>query len=85
MRLKEIHIHRQYSYAVGAQQGPLVGKITFESPTGEMTLQLTDKISEKLLAVLADELVEVAKDTAQIMRSQVIESVPALPALESGE
>lgn len=78
--IKSIIITESYGYGPGPRN--LQGKITFANDRGEIAVNLDATKIAKLVAVLADLLVETAQDTAQLMVSDVLDQAKAqsLPA-----
>ena len=75
MKLKSLRIHKDcYSehYA---------GAVEFEGSHGEVKLVLDERLSEKILAVCADEIVASSKEVAEAMTATFIES-QLTPAIE---
>lgn len=66
--IESIYINRGY-----AGNRSLEGKIKFSNQRGEVSVNLDAAKVAKIVAVLADLLVETAQDTAQLMVSDVLE------------
>jgi hypothetical protein len=75
--VKAVYIQRE---EWGADKGKLNGSITFEGALGEVKVRLNNTKAQAIIALLADELVACAQDTAALMRSELLE-LPA-PAVE---
>lgn len=56
----------------GDKKGRYTGNAVFASGVGELKVNLTPETSDKVLAVLAEQLVVSAQEAAKIMTSQVI-------------
>lgn len=65
--IKSITLFRTYD------SGNLQGSITFTNSLGEIKVNLDAKKVERLVAVLADEIVATAQDTAKLMVADVLE------------
>jgi hypothetical protein len=52
---------------------------TFKGPTGEVSLKVSEALSERILAVCADEMQQAIGEAASAMTRRVL---PALPANE---
>lgn len=70
-----IHIYR--GYGAGSH---LQGTIKFRNARGDISVNLDASKVEKLVAVVADLLVETAQDTAKLMVADVLEQAASLPA-----
>lgn len=57
----------------GADKGKLSGSIEFANQHGEMKVRINNEQAEKIVAILAENLVNTAKETAQLMTAQVIQ------------
>lgn len=57
----------------GLNRGRLSGSITFCNERGEVKVNIDPAKIERIVSVLADELVNTAKETAGLMVSQVLE------------
>jgi flagellar biosynthesis/type III secretory pathway protein FliH len=69
MRLSELRIHRSWT-----DDKLLQGKIRVESPAGEITLNLDDEQCNRLIMVVANELVDTARDVAKNLTQQTLEA-----------
>lgn len=65
----------------GPKRGQLTGSVTFTNTRGDIKINLDATKVERLVRVLAEELVETAKETASLMVAQVLEQASA-PAIE---
>lgn len=76
--IDNIHIYRTGYGGTGTLQG----KIKFANAAGEVSVNLDASKVAKLIEVLADLLVETARDTASLMVSDVLDQAKAqsLPA-----
>lgn len=72
MILKELHLHRGYI----RDKDPLQGTMKVRGGSGEITLTINDEQAAKIVAVVADALVETARQSAQLMVSDIIEHNP---------
>ncbi len=75
MMLETIYIARHYSgthYTASAN---------FKGEHGEVKLDLDNELSQRVLAVLADEIIKASKATAEAMTSKLIEQLKT-PAIE---
>ena len=75
MLLKKLEIERQ---SWGDYKGKCVGKITFEGNDGSVALNLNPASCEKLFLLVADGLIDVAKETAENMTCNLIEQKTAI-------
>lgn len=71
MILERLSIHRR---DYGELEGKFIGTVEFNGQTGSVKLVLTPDLSERLLAVIADELEAVAKEAANSLRIEVVAS-----------
>lgn len=75
MQLKNISIHKGYG-----SDNSYNTTIEFTNAQGDIKLRLPQEASERVLAVIADLLVEQSKAVAQQLTSKIIEAVsPQLP------
>lgn len=78
MILKTLSIFRKNSWDEKCNS-PLVGKIEFKNDLGSITLDLSEEMAQKILAVVADGVVESAKEVATKLTSNLLtQSAPAL-------
>jgi S-adenosylmethionine hydrolase len=56
----------------GPDKGKMTGKIEFINQYGEITVRIGQERSGQILAILADSLVDTAKQTASLMTSEVL-------------
>ena len=75
MKLKSLHVYKNYDDA------DYRARIEFEGSHGTVELNLDKQLSEKMLAVCADEIVASSKEVAENMTATFIESQLA-PAIE---
>lgn len=57
----------------GPDKGKLDGAITFLNNHGEMKVRINNEQAEKVVAILADNLVKTAQETASLMTAQVLQ------------
>lgn len=57
----------------GPDKGKLDGNITFLNNHGEMKVRINNEQAEKIVAILADNLVKTAQETANLMTAQVLQ------------
>lgn len=76
--IKQIHLDQA---DWGPNAGKLAGTITFKNQRGEVKVNIDPGRIERIVAVLAEELVETARETASLMVSQVLEQA-GQPAIE---
>ena len=74
--IKDLHLSRGWD-----KNSPLTGKVTFQSPSGETTLQLDEASVQRLVKSLAAELIESSRRTAEAMTHEIIDSM--YPQLEA--
>ncbi len=60
------------------------GSAEFSGTHGKIELNLSDAMARRVLALVAEELVECSKETARMMTGEILDQV-ALPALAQGE
>ena len=70
MELSRLNITRKL---YGANEGKMVGEISFISDGGTIELILSPEACSKILAVCAEDLVEMAKETANNLTAEIIE------------
>lgn len=75
MQLESLRIERM---AWGKNEGMLEGCIVFKNRNGEVKLFLNDEVSSRLLAIVADGVVESSKQIANDLTTAVITAAPAL-------
>ena len=75
MQLESLRIERM---AWGKNEGMLEGYIVFKNRNGEVKLFLNDEVSSRLLAIVADGVVESSKQIANDLTTAVITAAPAL-------
>lgn len=56
------------------------GEFEFHGPSGKVTLKLDESLLKKILAVVAESMVESTKELARTLTADIISGVPALPA-----
>lgn len=76
MNLDTLFMHRQYS-------GEFTGKASFIGEAGEVSLNLNQEQCKQVLIVLGDALINTARDTAQKLTVEVIDSVVEAKKIES--
>lgn len=80
-RLKDLSIRRPYTYEEGKGTG-YVGSVTFTSNLGEVKLNLDERLSERILNVVADELVAASRNVASTLTAKIIESAANVSSIE---
>jgi len=75
--MKQIYLTRE---EWGADKGKLVGSVTFSGPAGEVKIRVNNDKAVEIMKLLADSLVECAKETAALMREDLLEAV-AVPQM----
>lgn len=80
MILDELRISKRHSW----ENNPMEyrGVIKYEGERGTIEINLNHATSMRLLAVVADSMVESSKELANNLTRDVIDSVPTLPALK---
>lgn len=81
MILEALRIDRGYISAYDRANGtisPLTGEVTFAGSNGKVQLALNEETSKKILAVVAEQLVESSKELAEKMTAEIIQAAPAL-------
>lgn len=67
----------------GPDKGKLTGKIEFINQHGEITARINQEQAGKIIAVLADSLVQTAKQTASLMTSEVLAQASGATLIEA--
>jgi S-adenosylmethionine hydrolase len=67
----------------GPDKGKLLGKIEFINQHGEITARINQEQAGKIIAVLADSLVQTAQQTAALMTSEVIAQASGATLIEA--
>lgn len=62
----------------GADKGKLNGSIEFINQYGEIKVRVGNEQACKIVAILSEQLVETAKETAALMTSEVLSQVKAI-------
>ncbi len=75
MQLRMVHLARN-NY--GDDKGLLKGSVEVTTLAGEIKLHLDEEKAEKILALIADQLVENTQEIAQSITSSIINHKPAL-------
>jgi hypothetical protein len=75
MLLKKLEIERA---RWGENEGKHRGKITFDGDAGEVTLNLTPELCNKIFEICADGLIETAKEAASNLTCNIIECRAAI-------
>jgi hypothetical protein len=68
----------------GDNKGRYTGRAIFAGNKGKVQINLSPDTSDKVLKILASQLVEAAQETAKLMTAQII-STAANPQLENQE
>lgn len=76
MILDELKIERE---RWGDNKGKFAGSIRFSNSRSSITMALTHDVSERLLKVVGDSLVDSAKELATELTSDCIEALPEPP------
>ncbi len=76
MNLQRLVIRRQYD-------GTLCGEIEVSGDTGKVALAVTNDLCERLVAVCADALVDVARSVARDMTAELISAQRSTPPLSA--
>lgn len=71
MILKQLSIFRKSSWDEKCQ-GPLIGSIEFKNDLGSIKLDLSEEMAQKILAILAESVVESAKEVAMKLTSNLL-------------
>jgi hypothetical protein len=81
MKLKSIHI---YDQSYGSKEDGLKGKVTITGENGEIELKIGYEACQRVLAVIAEGMVEETKRVADLMSAEIIEhcGAPLLPEPE---
>ena len=75
MNLDKLYMHRKYS-------GEFTGNASFIGDAGEVTLNLNQEQCKQVLIALGDALINTARDTAQKLTVEVIDSVVEAKKIE---
>lgn len=76
MKLQSLQIEIEPSYSDNA--GQYKGKIKFENQKGSVAIQLTSRLCDRLLEVVAEELIYTARKVATELTANCIDSVKQL-------
>jgi len=80
--LKELHVIRKNWYSP-TPDSPLVAEVKFIGDHGEVKINLKEDVTQKILGVLAEGLVDAAQEVAKNLTVDIIsQSAPALPSVE---
>ena len=79
MILKQLTIFRKNSWDEKCNS-PLVGSIEFKNDLGSIKLDLSEEMAQKILAIVAEGVVESAKEVASKLTANLL--VQGAPALE---
>jgi hypothetical protein len=78
MILKSLTIHRRNSWDEKCNS-PLVGEIEFKSDNGKVQINLSEDAAQKILALVAEGMVQATQELATRLTAQIImHSAPAL-------
>ena len=66
----------------GPNKGQLTGSIKFANARGEIRVNIDPAKVERIVAVLAEELVDTARETARLMVADVLDQA-RVPAIEA--
>lgn len=72
MKLAELTITRGWR-----SKDPLSGTIKFKGDAGDVTLNLDEEFSQKVVALFADQMITEAKTLADNLTASIIEGTPA--------
>jgi hypothetical protein len=75
MELDSIKISRPWNYRDLVD--PFQCKVKFTGETGEVQIDLRPEMTRKLIALLADELVEAAMEVSKMMTAEIINGAQA--------
>lgn len=70
MKLRSLEIKEDWS-----DRSKLTGSVSFRGSNSSVTLDINAELVQKIIDLCADALVEAAKDAADVMRSDIIESM----------
>lgn len=83
--VKSLTLNRRHSWMqLVKDMGPLEGTMELASDKTKLELKLSPEQTKRIVAVVAEALVDSAKETAAIMTSEIIEQVDGVLALEGG-
>lgn len=77
--IKQIYLSTE---EYGPSKGRLSGTIKFANSRGEIQVKIDPAKVERIVAVLAEELVDTARETARLMVSDVLDQA-RVPAIEA--
>lgn len=82
MFIKSINVGREgyYGYGKCDPSLPLRASVVVEGDTGKVELNLSSEASQRMVALIADEIVAATRATAQLMTADVLQGIK--PALE---
>lgn len=72
-QIEEIFISKMPSYAKDA--GKLKGHIRFSNSVGEIKVEINPAHCEKIISLMAEAMVDTAKEVAQMMTCEVIDQL----------
>ncbi len=75
--VKSVTLRRQYYYTAKPEDmGPMTGSIELiNQQKTEVNLQITEEQTRRIMEVLADALVDTAKQTSSLLTTEIIEQV----------
>lgn len=76
MILKQLIITRKEKWQDPVM--PLQGKAEFAGPKGEITIPLNEVTSQRIVELVSQQLVDSAREVAQLIAADVYSQVPAL-------
>jgi hypothetical protein len=79
MVLKTLSI-RDENYYSSSQPPKYTGTIEFRCGNGDINLKLNSDLSQRLLAVVGEAMVESTKEVARNLTAEVLSGIAALPA-----
>lgn len=84
--VKAVSLRRKNYYSTNpAHMGPLEGEIELRSGKNEIKLEMTAEQTQRIVAVLAEALVDTAKEAAAMISQQVIAQADGTQLLTAGE
>jgi hypothetical protein len=80
MQFESLSIASYQSWQPQYKEGAMHGTIKYKGAHGDVTVNLTDALARKILAVVAEDMVAASREIATNLTSDVINSVPQLAA-----
>jgi hypothetical protein len=72
MKLDYINILKVASYEPGYKENQYRAQVKYSNQHGNVELQLTPELTDKILAIVADDLVKASREVAETLTSRTI-------------